>query len=99
MLELLRVLLPALTALFRERHDLVIENLLLRHQLQIALRSRPRPRFKSEDRFFWLVVRRLYPTWKQHLLLIRPETVLRWHHRGGASTGAGAPARIWAGPA
>ena len=82
MLELLRVLLPTLTALFRERRDLVVENLLLRHQLQIALRSRPRPPLKSKDRFFWLVVRRLYPAWKQHLVLIRPETILRWHRRG-----------------
>jgi hypothetical protein len=82
MLELLRVLLPTLTALVRELHDLVVENLLLRHQLQIALRSRPRPRLRSKDRFFWLVVRRLYSAWKQHLVLIRPETVLRWHRRG-----------------
>jgi putative transposase len=82
MLELLRVLLPTLTAFFHERHDLVVENLLLRHQLQIALRSRPRPPLKSKDRFFWLVVRRLYPAWRQHLLLICPETVLRWHRRG-----------------
>jgi hypothetical protein len=38
MLELLRILLPTLTALLHERHDLVVENLLLRHQLQVALR-------------------------------------------------------------
>src|SRR5438477_3081004 len=82
MLELLRMLLPTLAALFHERHDLVVQNLLLRHQLQVALRSRPRPHLKSKDRFFWLVVRRLYPTWRRHLVLVRPETVLRWHRRG-----------------
>ena len=42
MLELFRVLLPTMATLF-QRHDLVFENLLLRRQLQIALRSRPRP--------------------------------------------------------
>jgi hypothetical protein len=41
-LELLRTLLPTLGAFFRDRHDLVVENLLLRHQLHISLRSRPR---------------------------------------------------------
>ena len=61
MLELFRVLLPTPATLFHERHDLVVENLLLRHQLQIALRSRPRPHLKGWDRFFWLVVRQLYP--------------------------------------
>ena len=80
--ELLRILLLMLARLFRERHDLLVENLLLRHQLHVALRSRPRPDLKSRDRFFWLVVRSLYPDWKQHLILVRPETVVRWHRRG-----------------
>ena len=47
MLELLRILLPTLTAMFDERRELVLENLLLRHQLQVALRSRPRPRLQT----------------------------------------------------
>ena len=82
MLELFRVLLPTLPALFRKQHELVVENLLLRHQIQIALRSRRRPPFKKMDRGFWLLVRRLYPAWRQHLVLVRPETVLRWHRHG-----------------
>src|ERR1700682_3803718 len=82
MLDLFRILLPTLAALLHERHDLVVENLLLRHQLHVALRSCPRPHLKSRDRLFWLVVRGLYPAWRRHLLLVRPETVLRWHRRG-----------------
>jgi hypothetical protein len=74
MLELLSLLLPTLARLFRNPPDLVIENLLLRHQLQIALRSHPRSDLRTSDRFFWLVVRRLYPGWKRHLILIQPET-------------------------
>jgi hypothetical protein len=35
MLDPFRILLPTLAALFHERHDLVVENLLLRHQLQV----------------------------------------------------------------
>jgi transposase InsO family protein len=81
-LELLRILLPTLGAFFRDRHDLVVENLLLRHQLHVSLRSRPRPHLKSTDRLFWLFARRLFTTWRGHLVLVRPETVLRWHRRG-----------------
>jgi putative transposase len=81
MLELLRIFLPTLAKLFRKRRDLLVENLLLRYQLQVALRSRPRLHLKTRDRFFWLVVRRLYPDWKRHLILFRPETVLRWPPR------------------
>jgi hypothetical protein len=54
MLDLFRHLLPTLAALFHERHDLMLENLLLRHQLHVAFRSRPRTNFKTMDRFFWL---------------------------------------------
>ena len=70
MLDLFRVLLPALAALFHERHDLVVENLLLRHAAGSKSRSAlARGRTSSaKDRFFWLVVRRLYPTWRRHLV-------------------------------
>jgi hypothetical protein len=37
MLELFRVILPTLAALFHERHDLVLENLVLRHQLKVGV--------------------------------------------------------------
>jgi transposase InsO family protein len=82
MLELLGLLLPTLARFFRRRQELAVENLLLRHQLQIALRSRPRPRLKTRDRFLWLVVRSLVSDWKRYLILVRPETVVRWHRRG-----------------
>jgi hypothetical protein len=82
MLELLRILLSTLAVTLQERHDLVVENLLLRHQLQVALRSRPRRHLKTRDRVFWLVVQRLCPAWRRHLVLVRPETLLRWHRRG-----------------
>jgi len=82
MLELRSLLLQTLTRLFRRRRELVLENLLLRHQLQIALRSRPRLRLNTRDRLFWLVARRLDRDWKQHLILARPETVVGWQHRG-----------------
>ena len=36
MLELVRLLFPTLDQIFRSRHDLVLENLLLRHQPDIA---------------------------------------------------------------
>jgi putative transposase len=71
----------ALTAL-RGRHALLAENLLLRQQLTVALRGRLRPRLRWRDRVFWVVARRLCADWRRHLVLVRPETVLRWHRRG-----------------
>jgi hypothetical protein len=73
MLELISLLFSTLARLSRKRRDLVVENLLLRHQLHVALRSRPRPDLKTRDRFFWMLVRRLVPDWKQHLILVQPD--------------------------
>lgn len=81
MLELIS-LLRTLAWLFRDRRDLMVENLLLRHQLHVALRSHPCPDLKTRDRFFWLVIRRLVPDGKQHLILVQPVTVVRWHRQG-----------------
>src|SRR5262252_10782191 len=82
MLELVRLLLATLVAAVRHRQRLVVENLLLRRQLQVALRSQRRPRLRARDKLFWLLVRRLHQDWRRHLLLVRPETVLGWHRRG-----------------
>jgi putative transposase len=34
------------------------------------------------DRLFWVVARRLVSDWRRHLVLVHPETVLRWHRQG-----------------
>jgi transposase InsO family protein len=68
--------------MLRGRQALVLENLLLRQQLAVALRARPRPRLRRRDRVFWVVARRLWCDWGRHLVLVRPEPVLRWPRRG-----------------
>jgi putative transposase len=59
-----------------------MENLLLRQQLAIARRTRRRPCVRWYDRLFWVVARRYVTDWRRHLVLVQPETVLRWHRRG-----------------
>ena len=82
MIELLDLLLTTLGSVFRRRKRLLLENLLLRQQLQVALRCQLRPRLRTRDKLFWLLVRHLFRNWRRHLLLVRPETVLRWHRQG-----------------
>ncbi len=50
MLELFTLLLGVLRSALRRHTDLAVENLLLRHQLAVALRSRSRPRFRRRDK-------------------------------------------------
>src|SRR5262249_20289503 len=82
MFDWVLLLIGALRATLRGRRALLLENLLLRQQLAVALRARPRPRLRRRDRVFWVVARRLCADWRRHLVVVRPETVLRWHHHG-----------------
>jgi putative transposase len=71
-----------LPRLFRSRRDLVVENLVLRQQLVVLKRRHPRLRIGMFDKVFWLGVRRLWSAWKDSLLIVTPETVVRWHRAG-----------------
>ena len=82
MWEWLSLLVTLWLALFRGRRALLLENLLLRQQLAVALRTRRRPDVRWHDQLFWVVARRLCVDWRRHLLLVQPQTVLRWHGRG-----------------
>ena len=64
---------------FKRISDLALENLVLRQQLVIMKRSVQRPRIRSRDRFFWVLISRIWCNWRQALILVKPETVLRWH--------------------
>src|SRR5215471_13555523 len=74
--------IATLVRLFRSRQSLVLENLALRQQLAVLRRRHPRPSLGNFDRLFWVVARRLWSGWKQSLILVSPETVVRWHRAG-----------------
>jgi hypothetical protein len=75
-----------LLGLFRRclhsRRDLLLENLALRQQLLALQRRKPKPRLARIDRLFWVATQRLWPKWKQALVVVTPETVVRWHRAG-----------------
>lgn len=45
-------------------------------------RRKPRPKVAHLDRLFWIVARKLWSHWKQALVIVIPETVVRWHRAG-----------------
>jgi putative transposase len=66
----------------QSRRSLLPENLALRQQLVVLKRKHPRPRIGAVDKIFWLLARRFWSTWKQSLVLVNPETVVRCHRAG-----------------
>ena len=59
-----------------------IENLALRQQLAAFKQETPRPRLRVRDRLFWVVLSRLWKDWRSALIIVEPDTVVRWHRLG-----------------
>jgi hypothetical protein len=55
---------------------------MLRQQLIVAARKVKRARFKARDRLILVALSNLFARWREALLLVKPETVLRWHRQG-----------------
>ena len=62
--------------------DLALENLALRQQLAAMKRSIKRPQLRASDRIFWIILSRFWSNWRQPLIVVKPETVVRWHKKG-----------------
>ena len=81
-MELAKALVSILRAFLASRSALALENLALRHQLMVLERTAKRPRLRKRDRLFWTWLARLWPGWKSVLVIVQPETVIRWHRQG-----------------
>ena len=80
---MLVTVLGCLCSLVRTRRDLALENLALRQQLVVLRRARPRRlRLKRADRIFWAWLSHIWARWAEVLVIVRPDTVVRWHRRG-----------------
>ena len=75
-------LVPALISAFKARRELALENVALRQQLAVLRRSVKRPRLSNVDRVFWVLLRRIWTDWESVLVIVKPETVIRWHRCG-----------------
>jgi putative transposase len=74
--------LSTLTDLTRSRFQLIAENALLRQQLIILERQVKKPRFTQSDRLWLVLLASRVGRWKDTLLIMKPDTLLRWHRPG-----------------
>ena len=85
MILMILCVLFLIAATLRLHSELALENLALRQQLAVLNRRHSRPKLRRLDRYFWILLSRSWEHWKETLLIVKPETVLRWHRRPFAS--------------
>ena len=71
--------LNAVLDLARSKPELVLENALLRQQLIVLKRQIKRPKLTWRDRALFVLLSSKLRTWKNALVIVQPDTVLRWH--------------------
>jgi hypothetical protein len=78
MLAILHLLGTFVVNLFRSRRRLEVENLFLRHQLNIALRRAPHGlRLHGSDRALMVWMTRVWPSLLGLSRVVQPDTILR----------------------
>ena len=60
---------------------MIIENLALRQQLAIYQTKKTKPRLTNFDRSFWIALKQSWNKWIDHLIIVKPETVVDWQKR------------------
>jgi hypothetical protein len=79
---LVNALLVVVRAALVSRTRLAVENLTLRQQLAVFRRTAKRPRLRRGDRVFWSWLSRVWPDWHSTVIIVKPESVIRWHRQG-----------------
>ena len=81
MITLLLRLFRLLPFFLGGHRQLALENLALRQQLAVYKRTMTRPPLRRTDRLFWVALARVWAGWRRPLLIVTPDTVLRWQRR------------------
>jgi putative transposase len=69
-------------ALVKSKSELVVENAFLRQQVIVLKRQVSRPQLTAKDRSLLVLLASRVQEWKNALVIVKPETLLRWHRQG-----------------
>src|SRR5712671_858545 len=83
MIGLLCFVVAVMASAFKSKIRLEAENATLRHQLVVLRRQvNGRAHLTNDDRWFFVQLYRWFPSILPALMIIRPDTLLRWHRAG-----------------
>ena len=74
--------LAFINALVADRARLTMENVALRQQVIVLQRSVTRAKVEDSDRICWILMRITLQTWRETLMIVKPDTVIGWHRKG-----------------
>ncbi len=69
-------------SLFVSRISLATETMVLRQQLLVLNRTVKRPKLRRRDRLFLVCLSKLWGGWREALIIVKPDTVIKWHREG-----------------
>jgi hypothetical protein len=81
MLAALVVVLRTVALICCGHRAVALENLALRQQLAVFRRTVERPPLRHRDRLFWILLAKAWREWRTALLVMQPDTVVRWHRQ------------------
>jgi hypothetical protein len=73
------MVLNAILDMTSSRWELMLENALLRQQVIVLQRQIKRPKLNWRDRALFVLLSSKLRSWRQALVIVQPDTVLRWH--------------------
>ena len=81
MLAVFVVILRSLALMCCGHQAVALENVALRQQLAVFKRTDKRPTFRLRDRLFWILLAETWRDWSTALIVVQPDTVVRWHRQ------------------
>jgi transposase InsO family protein len=82
LLRLTTIFLRCIPAFFRSKKRQAFVEIALRQQLATYSQKGRRPRIAPANRAFWVFLSQIWSEWKGALVIVQPDTVVRWHRKG-----------------
>ncbi len=70
------------TDVVKSKRQVILENAFLRQQVIVLKRQVARPQLTAKDRSLFVLLASQVQAWRNALLIVKPETLLRWHRQG-----------------
>jgi putative transposase len=78
LIRIFSITIKFLQIVLKSKDELILENPALRHQLTIYQTKKSKPKISDVDRSFWISLKKAWNKWMDHLIIVKPETIIDW---------------------